>query len=225
MTVTKISSPQGDWYVPFSRSLFRPRERGMRSAGPGELCGWRIICRGFPRRVCWASMFSLRVEGSYFRGWSQQKFPGILNGWCVFTKECGILMIIAMRWPLFWRPQVDEPLYDIRIVSWQVWTYLSFFFEHQWKKSAKGEPRVTRQFPNSCSASRRLRSAYLKRWRPNRCGHPLCFCCRRKKIGHVRWELSMIVSATSRSPARKRTLGYEKKNEKNAPSQCGCFQK
>ena len=122
-----------------------------------------------------------------------------------------------MRWPLFWRPQVDEPLYDIRIVSWQVWNF-SFFFEHQWKiqdfGSAKGDPHVTRQFPNSCSASRRLRSAYLKRWRPNRCGHPLCFVVGEKKIGHVRWELSMIVSATSRSPARKRTLGYEKNEKK-----------
>ena len=58
----------------------------------GRVNGWRDLAEN-PRRVCWASMFFLRVEGLYFRGWSQQKFPGILNGWCVFTKECGILIL------------------------------------------------------------------------------------------------------------------------------------
>lgn len=62
------------WLIcPVSRSLFRPRERGMRSAGRESY--W--LKDNLPRifwRVCWASMFSLRVEGSYFRGWSQQKF-------------------------------------------------------------------------------------------------------------------------------------------------------
>ena len=59
------------------------------------------------------------------------------------------------------------------------------FFKHQWKiqdfGSAKGDPHVTLQFPISCSAARRLRSAYLKRWRPNRCGPPLCFVVGEKK--------------------------------------------
>ena len=35
-----------------------------------------------------------------------------------------------MRWPLFWRPQIDEPLYHIRIVSWQVWNF-SFFLNKE----------------------------------------------------------------------------------------------
>ena len=137
-----------------------------------------------------------------------------------FTKECAwysYSMIIAMRWPLFWRPQVDEPLYDIRIVSWQVWNF-SFFFTTSGRSKILDLQKETLMWHSNFRFHAQLLGDCGQLTSKDEGPTAVVIRCvllsEKKKIGHVRWELSMIVSATSRSPARKRTLGYEK-NEKN----------
>ena len=122
-----------------------------------------------------------------------------------------------MRWPLFWRPQVDEPLYDIRIVSWQVWN-VSFFLNTSGRSKILDLQKETLMWHANFRTHAQLLGdcgqLTSKDEGPTAVVIRCVFVVGEKQIGHVRWELSMIVSATSRSPARKRTLGYEKKTKK-----------
>ena len=174
-----------------------------------------------PRRVCWASMFPLRVEGGSILedgpsksslGFWMDDVSSRKNVVFLFYDHCDA-MTTFLTSPNWWTTLSH---------SYCVMTSLKFFIFFE-----QGEPHVTLQFPISCSASRRLRSAYLKRWRPNRCGHPLFFCCRRTKTsamwgGSCLW-LFLLPRGVQQESGR---LDMKDKNEKNAdPSQCGCFQK
>lgn len=174
-------------------------------------------------------MFSLRVEGSYFRGWSQQNFH-----WDSSRKNVHDILIL-------WSLRCDDHFSDVPKLMNHFMTFvlchdkseIFHFFYHQWKIQDfkildlqketlmwHSNFRFHAQLLGDCG---QLTS---KDEGPTAVVIRCVLLSEKKKIGHVRWELSMIVSATSRSPARKRTLGYEKnKKTKYAPSQCGCFQK